>query len=85
MNQPSTPSVLFVCGRNSGKSQMAAGLIVPTSSLRLVDKVTAPSLSALIHEPSGSGELELAHAKPGEMLSRTQILVWAASASMRLS
>jgi arsenate-mycothiol transferase len=27
MNQPITPSVLFVCVKNSGKSQMAAGLM----------------------------------------------------------
>jgi arsenate-mycothiol transferase len=27
MNQPTTPSVLFVCVKNSGKSQMAAGLM----------------------------------------------------------
>ena len=27
MNKPNTPSVLFVCVRNSGKSQMAAGLM----------------------------------------------------------
>ncbi len=27
MNQPTTPSVLFVCVKNGGKSQMAAGLM----------------------------------------------------------
>jgi arsenate-mycothiol transferase len=27
MNQPTTPSVLFVCVKNRGKSQMAAGLM----------------------------------------------------------
>jgi arsenate-mycothiol transferase len=27
MNHPATPSVLFVCVKNSGKSQMAAGLM----------------------------------------------------------
>jgi arsenate-mycothiol transferase len=44
MNQPTTPSVLFVCVKNSGKSQMAAGLMrkIAGDSVRVYSAGTTP-------------------------------------------
>jgi arsenate-mycothiol transferase len=44
MNHPATPSVLFVCVKNSGKSQMAAGLMrkISGDSVRVYSAGTKP-------------------------------------------
>ena len=47
MNQPTTPSVLFVCVKNGGKSQMAAGLMRQRAgdSVRVYSAGTQPGAS----------------------------------------
>ncbi len=44
---PTTPSVLFVCVKNGGKSQMAAGLMVQAATVPVVDRL-AVRVAALL-------------------------------------
>ena len=68
MNQPTTPSVLFVCVKNGGKSQMAAGLMrkIAGDSVHVYSAGTKPGdgINALSAEALAEAGVDISGERP---------------------